>query len=358
MYSTMRESLTANDLRFTPPRLPLEIVAPFLREHWGIEGEFKPLSGERDQNFRVRTDEGHAYIYKIASSIEDHTLADLQIQALLRIEETDADIPAPRIVRSRRGNASETLNSAGQAHAVRLLSYVPGAPLGRFEPPTVETIAQIGALQGRLCRALAGFEHPGGAHFMPWDILNGLVISRELREKYLRGGLAGTCAPHLERLEHQSLPRMLELPHQFIHNDAHGDNVMVDPDDPSRVTGVIDFGDLVFRPIVVDLSTSLTSILDRSATPITDAAALVRGFQRHLPIPAQQLELLYDAVVARAILTVELLQFRVELTDVDPYTRDVDLPKCKAGLERILCIDEREFAEAVLHPDEVLASTR
>jgi len=353
----VRDPLTADDLRFTPPQLELEILAPFLEDRWGIRGEFQPLSGERDQNFRVRTVEGETYIYKIASPIEDRNLVDLQIEALLCIEQADAGIPAPRIVRSISGNRSETLTRSDKAHTVRLLSYVPGVPLGRFDPPSADTVTQIGALQGRLCRALEALEHPARVHFMPWDILNGLVVSKELRERYLRDDLAHACASLLERLEHQSLPRMLEFPHQIIHNDAHGDNVMVDPLNPSTVTGVIDFGDLVFRPIVVDLSTSLASILDRSATPTRDAAALVWGFQQHFPIPPEQLELLYDAVVARSILTVQLLQFRLDHTEVDQYTRDVDLPKCKAGLERILRIDERNFLDAVLRPDRVLANT-
>lgn len=354
----MRDALTLDDLRFTPPRLPLSSLAPFLEDHWGVTGQFSPLSGERDQNFRVRAANGETYIYKVSSPIEDRALVDLQIQALLRIEQADGEIPVPRIVRSKRGNAFEIVTEGGEAHIVRLLSYVPGIPLERLDPPSVQTIAQIGALQGRLCRALAEFTHEAGVLFMPWDILNGLVISTELRETYLRDGLAQTCARFLDRLEHQSLPRMLDLPHQIIHNDAHLGNVMVDPDDPATVTGVIDFGDLVYRPIVVDLSTSLTSILDRSAAPIADAATLVRGFQRYLPLAEQQLELLYDAVVARAILTVELLQFRVEHAAVDPYTRDVDLPRCKAGLERILRVDEQSFHDAVLCPDRVLARLR
>jgi len=354
----MHDALTADDLRFIPPALPHDLLAAFLRDYWNLEGEFKALSGERDQNLRVRTADGTQYVLKIASTFEDPALVDLQVQALLHLEKTDPGIPVPRMLRSIRGNTIETLTDAsGNDHAVRLLSYVPGVPLGSRGMPSLETIAEIGALQGRMCRAFEDFCHNAGGHFMPWDILNDLVVSRTLRTDYLKDGLATRCAVVLARLENDTLPRMHELPQQIIHNDAHAGNIMVDTDNPSRVTGVIDFGDLVYRPIVVDLSTSLASLMERSPSPVRAAAALVHGFQRHMPIPIEQLELLYDATLARAIMTVQLFEFRVRNTDVDPGVVAVDLPNAKAGLRKLLRIDEARFLDAVQRPIEILAQS-
>jgi len=355
----MHEKLTADDLRFAPPDLPDAMLASFLKQQWGIEGHLKRLSGERDQNLRVRTPDGTQYVYKIASSIELPELVDFQVRALLHLEKADPELPVPRLHRSKRGNAVETLtDSVGNEHLVRLLSYVPGVPLGSRGTPALETITQIGALQGRMCKEFTGFHHPAEKHFMPWDILNDLVVSRILRTDYLTDGLAEACAPMLDRLAHDTLPRMHKLPQQIIHNDAHSGNVMVDPDNPSRVTGVIDFGDLVCRPIVVDLSTSLASLMERCPAPIPAAAALVLGFEKHLRVPDEQRELLYDAVLARAIMTVELLEFRVRNTAADAETRDVMLPGSKAGLWKILEIDDSRFLDAVRQPARALRDDR
>ena len=354
----MRDALTADDLRFTPPGLPHDVLASFLRDRWNVEGEFKALTGERDQNLRVRNNDGSQYVLKVASPIENPALVDLQVQALLHLERSDPGIPAPRMIRSVGGRVVETLtDDSGGDHAVRLLSYVPGVPLASRGVPALDTISAIGALQGRMCRAFAGFRHDAGTHFMPWDILNDLVVSRVLRTDYLQDGLAKECAPVLARLENDSLPRMHELPHQIIHNDAHAGNIMVDPDDPSSVTGVIDFGDLVNRPIVVDLSTSLASMAERSLSPVSAAAALVHGFQQHMPIPIKQLELLYDATLARAIMTVQLLEFRVRNTDVDPGIASADLPDAKTGLRKLLSVDEARLLDAVQRPADFLSET-
>lgn len=350
--------LTVDDLRFTPPGLPHDVLATLLRDRWNLEGEFKALTGERDQNLRVRSADGTQYVLKIASSIENPVLVDLQVQALLHLEQCDPGIPAPRMLRSVDGKVVETLtDDSGDDYAVRLLTYVPGVPLASRGLPSLETVSAIGALQGRMCRALASFRHDAGSQFMPWDILNDLVVSPVLRTEYLRDGLAKQCEAVLARLESDTLPRMHALPHQIIHNDAHAGNIMVDPDDPSSVTGVIDFGDMVDRPIVVDLSTSLASMAERSPGPVSAAAALVHGFQQHMPVPIKQLELLYDATLARAIMTVQLLEFRVRNTDVDPGVASADLPNAKTGLRKLLRVDEARLLDAVQRPAEFLSET-
>ena len=345
---TTHDELTADDLRFRPPSLSLEILKPFLRDRWQFDGDFERLSGERDQNFRVTTADGIQYVYKIASSIEVPELVDFQVQALLHLEKTNPDIPVPRMVRSADENAVETVfDDAGEAYAVRVLSYIQGVPVGSVDSPSLQTVEQIGALQGRICWAFNGFDHDAAMHFMPWDIMNGLVISRSLRADYLKDGLAEQCAASLERLEFDALPRMHKFPHQVIHNDAHSWNVICDPDNPSTITGVIDFGDLAKRPLLVDLATSLASVIEHSPNPLQSSAALIRGFQRHMPVPDEQLELVYDATLARMILIVQLTEFHVANTDVDAKFGREELAEAKIALRKLLSIDPSEFLDFI-----------
>ena len=343
----MRSELTANDLRFTPPQLPRDLLQRFLDDRWGVTGTFKSLPGERDQNFLVCTDDDTRYVLKVSSPIEDSILVDFQVQAMLHLEGVDPEIPVPRVCHSLDGTAVKTLRTSEGEHAVRLLSWVHGVRLDDAGPASPEVIAQIGALQGRMCKAFAGFRHAGASHFMPWSTLNWLVVSRELCSRYLLDGLAERCAPALQRFEKESLPRLLALPRQTIHNDAHSGNVLCDPDAPGTVAGVIDFGDLIEGPLVVDLATSLASILDHSKTPLEAAATLVRGFESQLALPDEQRELLYDATLARAIMIVQLLGFRAEHTEVDQELLDVDIPIVKQTLEKILCINPDDFLRAV-----------
>jgi Ser/Thr protein kinase RdoA (MazF antagonist) len=339
------ETLTAAALRFTPPELAPEPLAAALTERWGIEGELKALRGERDQNFRVTSARGERYVLKIASPSEDAELIDFQVGALQHV--ADAGLPVPRQVLSRQGNAIEHIDVGDTTYAARLLTWIPGVPMMTQAPPSPDTLHDIGRLQGRLCRALQGYEHPAESHFMPWNILNGLIVSRDLRENYMRADVAARCAGALDRLEHDSLPAIRGLPGQVIHNDAHSGNVMCDPDDPATVTGLIDFGDLVRGPKVVDLATSVCSYIEHRVDLLAVVAALVQGYREHADIGEDELGLLYDAVLARSILTVQLLTFRVANDCASDETRDVGLPTCIDTLDALLATDPGKFFEAI-----------
>lgn len=344
----MHHTLTPEELRFVPPALPESKLIEFVGGAWNIAGRLEPLAGERDQNFRLTSENGRRYVLKIGSPLEDLSLVDYQVQALLRIEATDATIPVPRIVRSNSGAPVERLiDDNGEAHSVRLLSFVPGMPMRDFVPPPLVACRAVGQLQGRICATLLGFSHEAEDHFMPWDAMNGLVVSPTLCSNYLPENLQPMCRPHLDRLEQESLPRMHALPAQVIHNDAHTGNVLCNPANPDEVTGIIDFGDLAHRPVLTDLATSLTSFMGHAEDPLAAARALVGGFDEVFSIPREQLALLYDALLARSILTVQLLSFRIRHTDHDESLLTTDLPDAIHNLRVIMNIEPDRFLETI-----------
>ena len=344
----IRHELTPEELRFTPPELDAAAVAAFVQRHWGLRGNYRRLAGERDQNFRLRLDDDSQFVVKIASQLEDPQLVDYQVQALLHLARRDGDLPTPHIRSALDGRpVCEFTTAEGDTHAVRVLSWVPGVPLASMPGLSLAAVHGTGRLQGRLCRAFADFTHPAQHHFMPWDALNGIVESPALRHGYLPESLEDRCAPVLERLEHDALPRMRSLPAQVIHNDAHRGNILCDPDNPAAISGVIDFGDLACRPIVTDLATSLTSFIGHTEDPLRVAATLLEGYRTVFAIDDAQLALLYDAVLTRAILTVQLLTYRIRHARAPESVRTVDLAESIINLDIALSIDSDEFFAAV-----------
>lgn len=344
----MRHELTPEELRFTPPELDEAAVAAFVELHWGLCGNYIRLAGERDQNFRLRLGDGSRFVVKIASRVEDPALVDYQVQALLHLARCDSGLPTPRIMPALDGRSiCEFTTDAGESHAVRLLGWVPGVPLASMPVLPLDAVHETGRLQGRLCRAFAEFTHPAQHHFMPWDALNGIVESPALRHGYLPEPFEDRCAPVLERLENDSLPRMRSLPAQVIHNDAHRGNVLCSPDNPAEVSGLIDFGDLACRPVITDLATSLTSFIGHSEEPLRVAEKLLAGFRSVLAIDDAQLALLYDAVLTRAILTVQLLTYRIRHAGAPESVQTVDLAESIVNLDVALSIDPGQFLATV-----------
>ncbi|HET6565138.1 MAG TPA: hypothetical protein VFG52_06955, partial [Xanthomonadales bacterium] len=77
-----RRELTLADLRFDPPVLPLAEVRDHAQALYGLEGEFSPLAGERDQNFRIKTARGSQFVFKISGHNEPADVVEMQVLAL------------------------------------------------------------------------------------------------------------------------------------------------------------------------------------------------------------------------------------------------------------------------------------
>jgi Ser/Thr protein kinase RdoA (MazF antagonist) len=348
MTSPHPDIFSADDLRFNPPTFAASELAGFLQRQYGVRGEFRELEGERDQNFRVTRADGQQFVLKISGIGEDASVVDFQLRALEHVKTVDPELPVPRHVAGFDGEfVSRFFDAEGNAYHVRLLTYLDGSPLYQSGAPGRYTIQNLGRLQARLSLALRDFSHPAATHFMPWDAMNGLVVSEALCRDYLPCTLVDSCAAVLERLRKTALPALRQLPTQVIHNDMHLQNVLVDPARPEEITGIIDFGDIVQRPLVQDLGTSLVMIAESTSDLVSATVDLLAGFGEVSPLPAEQRELLYDALCARAILSVQLTRFyQLNVEGSDKYDDD-DIAGVIKSLECILATDRNDFTRAI-----------
>ena len=121
-----------------------------LVERWyGIRATALPLASERDQNFLLLSVDAQAaqatpsYVLKIANAQEEHAILDLQNQALAHIAATGT-IPAPQLIQTKDGQSITTVTDAQeQPYFVRLLSYLPGSPLGELSPHSPSLLREL-----------------------------------------------------------------------------------------------------------------------------------------------------------------------------------------------------------------------
>ncbi|WP_366664530.1 phosphotransferase, partial [Mesorhizobium sp.] len=64
------------------------------------------------------------------------------------------------------------------------------------------------------------------------------------------------CEEIFERAERFTLPRLSKTRRQVVHQDSHGGNILVDPNDSTSPVGIIDFGDMGYNSIVADIVTA------------------------------------------------------------------------------------------------------
>lgn len=318
------------------PDVENEEAAQLLQSHFGLEGDLHVLGGERDLNFRVDSDDG-CFLFKVANAEDGEDVVGLQVAALQHIRERDPSLPVPRIWPGSNGQALQRVTTrSGDSHILRLLSYLAGTPVDSA-PVTRRTWREIGKLMGRLNVALGSFYHPAArANDHPWDTANCL------RFQPLAKHIADRSARQLvnsvfDRFRDHVKPRLDATRHQLIHQDAHSGNVLVDPDDPERVVGLIDFGDMLYGPVIADLAIvpDRTERNDGKLLDVICDAAI--GFDAAFALQENEVDLLFDVICARYALGATIVAARHALHENQPRHMASNAPFV-AALDQLMTI--------------------
>jgi 4-aminobutyrate aminotransferase-like enzyme/Ser/Thr protein kinase RdoA (MazF antagonist) len=294
------------------PRFSEQDAVRIAHDNFGLDASAKQLPSERDQNFHLISRTDKQYVLKVANATEPIEVLEFQNQVMLHIarhkNRLESGIAAaPEIcdsIQSRQIVAVEGLE--GAKHFVRLLTYLPGKPFALVKPHGTDLLTSLGRFFGTIDRILEDFDHPATHRDFHWDLKNaGPIINRyiDLINDPVKRDL---IKQFQERYQTQTEPQLPSLPMSVIHNDANDYNVLVESYEywQNRVSGVIDFGDMVFTHTVGEVAIACAyAILDK-ADPLAAAAAIVAGYHQKRPLTGQELDVLFDLICMRLCMSV------------------------------------------------------
>ncbi len=297
------------------PQLSEREVDEFLLRDYGLSSTLQPLVSERDQNFLVNAG-GCEYVLKIANAAEDRAFLDLQNRLLAHIAEVDPGLGVPRLVPARDGRGIAEWNSGAGMHAVRLFDYLPGKLMSEVER-TPEVLTGLGRLMGRISRATKGFGHPGTHRegFL-WSLDNVLAVKPWLSD-IVSDEMRALTARIFARYEARVLPRLNRLRAGVLHQDANDNNVIVDSS--GEVTGLIDFGDMIFGRVINELAVTLAYALLDMDDLYSAARPVITAYSRVFPIEIDEAEVLFDLVAARLAASVCISSHRAKAFPDNDY---------------------------------------
>jgi 4-aminobutyrate aminotransferase-like enzyme/Ser/Thr protein kinase RdoA (MazF antagonist) len=319
----MLENTGIKFLDRNPPAHSVDEVRPFAKQLYGVEGRFRALPSERDQNFLIENDDGDRFIFKVANISESEAVIDFQVGALRHIATTAESVPVPRVVQSKRGDyAGKVRFQDNQDHIVYLLTYLDGTLLSDAGASHNSALRRrLGELMARVDIALRGYFHPAAAQEHPWN-LEACARLAALCEHIENQDHRSALLRVFERMEMVVIPRLLSLRHQVIHQDAHDDNVLVDPTNPTVVTGLIDFGDLLYGTLAAEVAVACDGVSHGSKDIVTPACEVVAGFDSVLALETDEIDIVFDLVCARNAMTATITAARSALTPDQPaHTR-------------------------------------
>jgi hydroxylysine kinase len=296
----------------TAPPAPVAIdwAADLLRRVYGLAGTLKPLSGERDANFLLECAPGGARcMLKLSHPDEDPLVADFQTQALLHVAAADPGLPVQRLWRDRQGAASVQVEDAeGRTRVVRVFSYLEGVPMPQA-PRSPAQRCNVARMLARLDLALAGLSHPAALRELPWDIQRAERV-RPLLAHVADPARRALAEAALDGFEQRTRPLLAALRRQPIHNDFNLYNLLVDAADPARVSGILDFGDMVHAPLVDDLAVAASYHIDERGDALGTIARFAADYQAVSPLTEGETFVLLDLVRARLAMVVAISGWR------------------------------------------------
>ncbi|WP_326534526.1 phosphotransferase [Pseudorhodoferax sp.] len=296
----------------TAPPAPVatEWAADLLQRLYGMQGQLKPLTGERDANFLLEPAGGGARcMLKLSHPDEDPLVADFQTQALLHVARTDPALPVQRLLPDRYGAPSVQIEDAeGRTRVARVFSYLEGLPMPQA-PRSAAQRSSVARMLARLDRALAGLDHPASARELPWDIQRADRV-RPLLVHVADPARRALAEAALDGFEQRTKPKLAGLRRQPIHNDFNLYNLLVDPADPARVSGILDFGDMVHAPLVDDLAVAASYHIDEQGDALATVAQFAADYHAVSPLTDAETLALLDLVRARLSMVVAISGWR------------------------------------------------
>ena len=318
-HQTLGSSLTT-----LPPVLSAPQAADLALRHFGVSGDLMQLTSERDLNFRLTGAQG-SFVLKLANAAEPPAVTAFQTLALLHLARST--LPVPRVMRSLDGQ-TEVATPHG---ILRLLTYLHGQPQ-YLTPRSLAQSAAMGAAAAHLSLGLHGFHHPAADYILQWDIKQASALRPLL--PFIAESLRPLATEALDRFDRDIAPQLPALRAQVVHNDLNPYNVLVDPADPTQITGILDFGDMVLTPLICDAAVAASYQID-PARPLDSLQAFAAAYHATLPLTAAEAALLRDLTATRMLTTLAVASARAARYPDNAGYILRNVPTAAAGLQAL-----------------------
>jgi Ser/Thr protein kinase RdoA (MazF antagonist) len=319
------------------PSFDLEQATTIAKDIYGVSGVIKELPSERDQNFLLTAESGHRFVLKIANSLEQHALLEAQNEAMSHLQ-TRVDF-CPRVVKTQSGESIIQISTKTTPHYVRLVTFIDGLPLANVNQ-SPDVLFDLGKKLGQLTRALSDFDHEAFHRDFHWDLANGLKVIREYELLVTDAALRLQLNSCVQQFENVVLPRLPRLRRSIIHGDANNHNVVVDGE---RITGIIDFGDMVQSYTVGELAIALAYVVLGNSDPLACVKYVVGAYVREWMLTEDELESLWTLMLMRLCMSVCLAAFQQMQKPANQYL-DISQESIRQSLRLLLEIDPGQAA--------------
>ena len=284
-------------------------VHQLVKDYYNLEVTIRPLTGEYDFNYLLEDSEGRKYILKMANDEHSYDFFDAQVKIVHHLSQSDVADCFSKYINTTEGKELTILEAEGGIYNMRLLSFLEGEFWMNLPVRSDELHIDLGRFLGKMDKALENFSHPAMHRHYVWDISNAADANRKLHciKNHERRRIAGYF---LLQFETEALPFISALRHAYAHHDANDTNILVQGD---KISGLIDFGDMVYTALINNLAVACTYAMMNHSDPLQAASLVVQGYHAAYPLKEQEIDLLYYLIAARLCISVTQSAFNASI---------------------------------------------
>ena len=259
----------------------------------------KRLNGYENENYLVTAKDAQ-YIFKTYPSTKNtFSLINAECLALIHLQQKGGcktPIPIPFI----SGEYVNTIHINNQEKCCRMLSFLPGSFLGDIKP-NKSLMANLGAFLADLNQKLDGFHSDAiRARNYDWDLQN-LTLNRKHISAIPDPKQRRIVAYFFQKFDLLVSPYVPELRKSYIHSDFNEWNVLAEGD---QALGLIDFGDIVYSPLINEVATALCYLSYDKDTFFDWTTPFLKAYHKIIPLKKKEIGLLYYLIATKLCISV------------------------------------------------------
>ena len=288
-----------------------EIILQCLLDHYGIQGSVARLPGE-NLNYLVSSMDGGRFVFKVVDDDMPPAIVVMENEIIEHAISRGLGLSLPRILKNRGGNIETRIKiRRNTKNRSRLIEFISGNLLDDMSDISLKTRKNLGISLAEFDLVMQDFDHAAAHRNHRWNLAEAgqhrpkLALIEEPARRELLGWAFDLWA-------NGAKPRLSELPHQIIHGDAHGENILMSG---NRLVGLVDFGDCCFNPTICELGVCLHYMMMGRDQPEQIAIDIVSAYHGIRPLSREECAVILPLICGRLAVTVSVA---AERRRIDP----------------------------------------
>ena len=295
------------------PNFDNDLIARIAKEHYGIEGKISSFVSFDDQNALIRASTDK-YVLKIANKKWSPNFVQMQSAVLDHLKAKAPQLTLPAVIKTVSGEKMVIIDG----FPVRLLSFVEGEVLAKT-PRSPELYRDVGRFLGEFSTAMQDFApttSDGPDELWKLDKVIGC-------KRYLNDVIDLDTRDRIGRLfdvyEKDIMPKLSGLRKAVIHSDANEQNFLINPKNPTKICGLIDFGEMQYASQINDLAITLAYSLLGEDDIAMASENIIEGYEKEFEILDEEREILIYLMAMRLVTTITMSSYSSKLHPENEY---------------------------------------